>query len=254
MSNNTPSAEIFSFAKDTDQLENIAVKYPWCSIAQLALLQHYKKNNSPEFDNQATKTALYFNNPDWLNWQLDQLLKVNKTQQNESEQCGTEQSESEQSETEQMSVPKDEQELPNDKIQQSLSRIAADTNSAEELPAFEPLHTVDYFLSQGIKATEDPATNDKLATQLKSFTEWLKSMKKIHKQALTESDEQTDKNIQQIAEHSNADAAVVTEAMANILVDQNKIEKAIEVYEKLSLLNRSKSAYFAAKINSLKAT
>ncbi len=249
MSNDTPSAEIFSFAKDASQLKNMAVKYPWCSVAQLALLQHYKKTNSPEFDNQATKAALFFTDSNWMNWQLHQLLKVNETKQSESEQSGTEQSE-----TEQISAIKDEQELPNDKIQQSLSRISADTNSAEELPAFEPLHTVDYFLSQGIKVTEEHLANDKLGSQLKSFTEWLKSMKKIHKQALTESDKQTDKDIQQIAEHSNADAEVVTEAMANILVDQNKIEKAIEVYEKLSLLNPTKSAYFASQINSLKAT
>ncbi len=77
-------------------------------------------------------------------------------------------------------------------------------------------------------------------------------MKRIHKENLPLADEQTDKNIQQIAEHSNADAEVVTEAMANVLINQNKIEKAIEVYEKLSLLNPSKRTYFAAQIDSLK--
>jgi hypothetical protein len=38
------------------------------------------------------------------------------------------------------------------------------------------------------------------------------------------------------------------------LIKQNKQEKAIEMYEKLSLMNPSKSAYFAAKIESLKTT
>ena len=54
---------------------------------------------------------------------------------------------------------------------------------------FEPLHTVDYFASQGIKITEEPVTNDKLGNQMKSFTAWLKSMKKLHPAKLAEQDE-----------------------------------------------------------------
>jgi hypothetical protein len=76
-------------------------------------------------------------------------------------------------------------------------------------------------------------------------------MKKVHTEKLAGGDEQTDKNIQRIAENSNAEAGVITEAMADVLIKQNKTEKAIEVYNKLSLINPSKSAYFAAKIESL---
>ncbi|MFH7813326.1 hypothetical protein ACH0C8_15555, partial [Acetobacter lovaniensis] len=60
-----------------------------------------------------------------------------------------------------------------------------------------------------------------------------------------------DKQIQTIAEASNADSEVVTEAMAEVLVKQHRKDKAAEVYEKLSLINPAKSAYFAAKIQSL---
>jgi DNA-binding SARP family transcriptional activator len=123
-------------------------------------------------------------------------------------------------------------------------------DNQEKLIAFEPLHTFDYFASQGIKISEEHIANDKLGNQMKSFTEWLKSMKKVHKENLA-ADDPTDKKIQQIAEDSNADTEVVTEAMAEVLVKQNKIDKAIEVYEKLSLLNPSKSSYFAAQINQL---
>jgi hypothetical protein len=116
------------------------------------------------------------------------------------------------------------------------------------------LYTTDYFASQGIKLTDEPVTSDKLGSQVKSFTEWLKSMKKVHTdEDLPKGDEQTERNIQQIAEHSNAAAEVVTEAMADVLVKQDKKDKAIEVYRKLSLINPSKSAYFAAKINELSA-
>lgn len=45
---------------------------------------------------------------------------------------------------------------------------------------------------------------------------------------------------------------IVTEAFAKILLKQGKVDKAVEVYEKLSLKNPEKKAYFAAKIAELK--
>jgi hypothetical protein len=58
--------------------------------------------------------------------------------------------------------------------------------------------------------------------------------------------------VQAMAEKSNAENEVLTEAMAEVFAQQGKAAKAIEVYEKLSLLNTAKSAYFAAKIQNLK--
>lgn len=121
-----------------------------------------------------------------------------------------------------------------------------------ELPAFEPLHTVDYFLSQGIKITEEPISDDKIGKQLKSFTEWLKSMKKVNARGVPTLDDASTNRIQKIAEVSNVEADIVTEAMAEVLQKQGKSLKAIEVYEKLSLTDPSKSAYFAAQIERLK--
>ena len=259
--------------------EEIAKKYPWCSIAQISLLQYYKINNSTAFDKQANKTAMVFNNSSWLNWQLLLVSQQTNKVQSQSETFGeindqddtepqkifeesvekeseissiTEVNTKDESEPEKILAPNSEDDEAKAKIQHSLSQISLQANTTEDSIAFEPLHTVDYFASQGIKITEDPLTNDKLGSQVKSFTEWLKSMKKIHKENLPGGDEQTDKAIQKIAEHSNADADVVTEALANVLIDQNKIEKAIAMYEKLSLINPSKSAYFAAQIDRLK--
>jgi tetratricopeptide (TPR) repeat protein len=122
----------------------------------------------------------------------------------------------------------------------------------EESIAFEPLHTVDYFASQGIKISEEALANDHLGQQVKSFTAWLKSMKKLHPGQLPEQNEVIEKIIQSSAEVSNQNANVLTEAMAEVLIKQGKKEKAIEMYQKLSLMNPSKSGYFAAKIESLK--
>lgn len=235
MSNSTRFRDTF-LTKDISRLEDMAEKYPWCSVAQLSLLRHHKINNSAQLESQATKTALLFNNSNWLNWQLHLLSNENEPEEKPAGIAGP-------------LIVKEEQ---NKKIHQSLSEISSQSNTTETTIAFEPLHTTDYFASQGIKLTDEPITNDKLGTQMKSFTEWLKSMKKIHQEKLAAGDEQTDKNIQQIAESSNAEAEVITEAMAEVLIRQNKTAKAIEVYEKLSLINPSKSAYFAAKIDSLK--
>jgi hypothetical protein len=59
--------------------------------------------------------------------------------------------------------------------------------------------------------------------------------------------------IRHIAESSNAGVNIVTEAMAEVLLKQGKVDQAIDIYEKLSLNYPSGSAYFAAKIKSLKS-
>lgn len=137
--------------------------------------------------------------------------------------------------------------------EESVSNENIASHDESDAPiAFEPLHTVDYFASQGIKLNEDDLANDRLGQQVKSFTGWLKSMKKLHPGKLPEQDDVIQQIIQSAAEVSNAESDVLTEAMAEVLVKQNKKEKAIQMYEKLSLINPSKSAYFAAKISSLK--
>jgi len=57
---------------------------------------------------------------------------------------------------------------------------------------------------------------------------------------------------EQMARHSITDREVVTEAMADVWEKQGNREKAIAIYQKLSLLNPAKSSYFAAKIEHLK--
>ena len=128
-----------------------------------------------------------------------------------------------------------------------------DSGSLPLVP-IEPLYAVDYFASQGIKLKEEDG-KDKLSQKLRSFTEWLKTMKRIHPEKLEqEMDPQTSTVIQHIAEHSNELEDVVTEAMAEVYARQGLRNKAAEVYQKLSLLNPNKRAYFAARISKLNET
>ncbi len=156
-------------------------------------------------------------------------------------------------ETETLGVSDEEpQEVAFTANEQNIGNSIQESENEEQLIAFEPLHTVDYFASQGIKISEEALENDHLGQQVKSFTAWLKSMKKLHPGQLPEQNEVIEKIIQSSAEVSNQNANILTEAMAEVLIKQGKREKAIEMFEKLSLMNPSKSAYFAAKIESLK--
>lgn len=126
----------------------------------------------------------------------------------------------------------------------------APSSKAEML--FEPLYMTDYFASQGIKLSEDQLQKDQLGKQLRSFTEWLKTMKKSPGYRLSEQQTPLDPNVEKLAERSNVETDVITESMAEVLAEQGKSEKAIQIYEKLSLQFPAKSVYFARKISSLK--
>jgi hypothetical protein len=117
---------------------------------------------------------------------------------------------------------------------------------------FEPYHTIDYFASQGIKLTPEDNPTDALGKQLKSFTDWLKSMRRVkQKDREVIPDRVAEQAVMTSAAHSIEGRDVLTEAMAEVLAKQGMRERARAVYEKLSLLNPDKRTYFAAKIEQL---
>ena len=134
-------------------------------------------------------------------------------------------------------------------IEQHLADFKKPVAEHETLPVkANPFHTVDYFASQGIKADEQ----DKMTYRVRKFTDWLKQIKVKNPQPQDlGTDVETEKLIETIAATSNEQKDIVTEAMAEVLVKQGKLDKAVQLYKKLGLLNPDKSAYFAAKIDSL---
>jgi hypothetical protein len=124
---------------------------------------------------------------------------------------------------------------------------------AETELSFQPYHTVDYFASQGIKFIPEEKPTDRFGRQLKSFTEWLKTMKRLPQTEIPKiADIASEKKVEQMAEHSIDQGDVITETMAEVWIKQGNMEKAIETYNKLSLLNPDKSAYFASLAEQLK--
>jgi hypothetical protein len=154
-------------------------------------------------------------------------------------------------------------------VPDAIAEVETKTESLPDLPplrfqpintmnaplTFEPYHTIDYFASQGIKIIEDEKPKQRFDQQLKSFTEWLKAMKRVTAAEIAAApDSGGEKKVVQMAEHSLVERHIVTEAMAEVWVKQGNIAKAEEIYRKLSLLDPPKTAYFAAKIEDLKKT
>ena len=261
----------FSDKDNHDFLREITNEHPYFSPAQFYLLQQ-TASGTDAFGKQAVKTNILFNNPHWLYFQLQQTsslaaaeknisLTENKTVEPAIEIIelpdmvfadekpdmvaadelpdNTDEAEERDMETE-IEPMRIELKMPEEKI------------NLNEALLFEPMHIVDYFASQGIKLTDEVQMADKLGKQLKSFTEWLKTMKKVHVENEEEPSVATDISINTLAENSNTETEVLTESMAEVFARQGKTVKASEVYQKLSLLNPAKSTYFAAKIQNLK--
>ncbi len=114
---------------------------------------------------------------------------------------------------------------------------------------------IDYFASQGIKLVLEENPADPFGKQLKSFTDWLKVMKKLPVQSISEkTDEKEVDRIRHFAAHSIDEREILTESMAEVLAKQGMYENAIALYQKLSLIYPPKSAYFASRIEQLKAS
>jgi len=227
----------------TDELEELVDRYPYFGPAHVLLAAKLKNGDKNKYDNYLQKALLYFNNPFWF----DQL--INEKGHAEIINSKKEDSPSTDSEPAQPSVEKVEEQA---KVEIPASNIEASDKPGPDL-AFEPYHTVDYFASQGIKYREEEKPTDRFGQQLKSFTDWLKTMKRL---PVPEETEETgsgiERKVEELAEHSIENREIITEAMAEVWEKQGDKEKAIEIYNKLSLYNPSKSAYFAAKIEQLK--
>ena len=268
-----------------EELQQYADKHPYFGAAQLLLAKKMKVENDQQFDHQLQKTFLFFHNPLWVESLLNETGNAKITMPepskpdpeiaapiiteeiitlapiDEKEEIITPVVVDEKviepiigtvTETEQPVRVETFTEEPEIKIA-PFKEEPFDPSKAEL--TFEPFHTVDYFASQGIKFKEEEKPKDKFGQQLKSFTDWLKTMKKLPVSEIAKNVQpDIEQKVDQLAEHSIKDRDVVTEAMAEVWEKQGNMAKAIEIYKKLSLLDPPKSTYFAAKIEGLKKT
>jgi len=261
---------------DLDEIKNLANRYPYFAPAQFLLLQKLKQENSPDYSAQLQKSVLYYHDPLQFEYFISSGRFYTERDLEESPQPAvnhesfhrpdttTDQQEQQNFETTVSSKIEiidviqgaAESEEPitasMEKVLEKEKKQSEETAEKDDL-LFEPYHTVDYFASQGIKLSQEEVPKDKFGKQLKSFTDWLKTMKRLPVAELPKNiDASSETKVQHLAEDSVHDADVVTEAMAEVWIKQGNLQKAIETYNKLSLLNPSKKAYFAGLIENLK--
>ena len=235
------------------ELKQLAEQHPYAGSLQLLYAQKLKEQNSNDFAAQWQKTLLYFNNPVLLQHAVADTGFVPKTKtENTKPSFAT--SITEPKITASVGLP---EELLIDGDEQHPSPIPAlhiepiDPKTAAL--SYTPYHTVDYFASLGIKLSEDVRATDRFGNQLKSFTSWLKEMRRLPETEIGSKISNLEQNkVVKMAETSLTGDNANTEAMAQVWIKQNNPQKAIEIYKKLSLQNPAKSAFFAAKIEHLK--
>lgn len=221
-----------------EELHGFLKKYPYAAPARFLLAKKQFDAGGNDSQNEVVTGSLYFNNPLWYHSQLTgRKEEVTEKQYQHNEQ------------EEETPVPDDTAgEVKKEDAKQPPADIDAQI-------VFQSYHTIDYFASQGIRLQQAELTKDKLGQQLKSFTEWLRSMKKLPVSEVAASGGEDDNRQQHViasAANSIEEKEVLTEAMAEVWAKQGNSGKAIEIYNKLSLINPAKSAYFAAKIDHLK--
>lgn len=269
-----------------NDIKQIAERYPYFAASQFFLAKKLHADNNEKNKTAIQKAVLHFNEILWFHYNFfeEELIETEHSEENFSE---IETSETESNTEEEDAIAAEElqqinsetggleildepdsesdnfdlisEEIePNERLSNLLKEQAAAFDKHVEdieipIEVTAP-HRIDYFESQGIKLDPEKETDDKLGLQLKRFTDWLKQMKRINLNLNNiEVDAAGETQVQNMAEHSNEPKEVVTETMAEVFIKQGKPEQAIEIYEKLSFYNPSKSAYFAAKIKDLKA-
>lgn len=261
-----------------ETMQALVEEYPYFAPAHFFLNSLITQNIHSLAIPQTVKTNLFFTNPYWLQYQLQEWIKIKKE---EIEIVKEVQDQPVSNITiptmddvkvimrnidltpESVSIPTEkalEGNISENKIAGILSeQLAAFKKPMEaddrlDIDAIaDRLFTVDYFASQGIKIDLSNIPQDKLTTHLRKFTDWLKEMKQLEGTPLvTHINPEMEKAVVETAKISNETREILTDAMADVLVKQGQVEKAIQLYIKLSFINPEKSSYFATKIEQLK--
>ena len=261
------------------ELEQFAGRHPYFGAAQLLLAKKMQLENSDGYHEQLQKTYLFFHNPLWVHRLLGETEQVppemeqatetepaadvkavdnNETLPTDTAPAKDSPAEIAAPVPEESAAPsivmQTETDPPAAPVAENRSEVLKEDNGGANNDAlvFEPYHTVDYFASQGIRYKPEDKPQDKFGRQLKSFTDWLKVMKRLPATEIAAGTEPAaEKKVEQMAERSLQEKDVVAEAMADVWIKQGNRERARDIYHKLSLLDPSKSAYFASKIEAL---
>ncbi|MEY2812396.1 MAG: hypothetical protein RI991_1391 [Bacteroidota bacterium] len=253
-----------------DEFSRLADQYPFSSIVQFLYSCKLKSVYHLDFPEQVTHTALFFSSPQWLHYQLSDESEKGNFRQSQYDRNYNNITEDQPIELPETTFDEDDENLWDNSLEDENALIAVEestepvheeqiTNTiplvveevVEPSIPIEPYHTVDYFASQGIKTRLDDPQDD-LGKKVRTFTAWLKTMKRLQPAAEINEIEESDEEIDTGLDQPVMQEIIATEAMAEVYLKQGLTQKAIEVYAKLSLQNPANSHIFAAKIIQIK--
>lgn len=253
-----------------DEFSRLADQYPYSSIVQFLYSCKLKSVYHLDFPEQVTHTALFFSSPQWLHYQLSDESEKGNFRQSQYDRNYNNITEDQPIELPETTFDEDDENLWDNSLEDENALIAVEestepvheeqiTNTiplvveevVEPSIPIEPYHTVDYFASQGIKTRLDDHQDD-LGKKVRTFTAWLKTMKRLQPAAEINEIEESDEEIDTGLDQPVMQEIIATEAMAEVYLKQGLTQKAIEVYAKLSLQNPANSHIFAAKIIQIK--
>ena len=233
-----------------DELKAHSEQYPFSSIIQFLYTCKLKALYHLDFPENVSKTALFFKDPFWLDYQLNDEQDLGKFRFGQYENRNEN--------LEELSSPlgqdvdniEEDAHFEEEILEENIPSLTKENELEINIP-IDPYHTVDYFASQGIKLSQEEE-KDELGKKVKSFTAWLKTMKRLQP-------EPENVSIKDPAVLTNSPTAaidavepILTESMAEVYLKQGLVEKAIEIYQKLSLQHPANSHIFASRISTIK--
>jgi hypothetical protein len=253
-----------------DEFSRLADQYPYSSIVQFLYSCKLKSVYHLDFPEQVTHTALFFSSPQWLHYQLSDESEKGNFRQSQYDRNYNNITEDQPIALPDTTFDEDDENLWDNSLEDENALIAVEESTepvheeqisntiplvveevVEPSIPIEPYHTVDYFASQGIKTKlNDP--QDDLGQKVRTFTAWLKTMKRLQPAAEINEIEESDEEIDNGLDQPVMQEIIATETMAEVYLKQGLTQKAIEVYAKLSLQNPANSHIFAAKIIQIK--
>lgn len=225
-----------------DVIQSMLDQYPYSPYSHLVNYLKAKSTNRTDTDQLLQKLAVYSPDRAWL-----QTVLNTQFHQIDSQEVAVE-----------ATVPSEAKDPNLDKFlfEFDFNELDPSTPAGERTGAVKEINK-DKRVSQNLASNP---REEAYTPKQGSYIEWLKTMRLEHE---TQEDSTTNTvEPEQPAEivvekntrkEDDLFGGIITETLAQLLANQGQIEKAINMYERLSLIFPDKSAFFAAKIEQLKS-